>query len=45
MAVNGVAKDDWHVRREACRGGDDHHDVHGYSWKHKRKSFLAELFD
>jgi hypothetical protein len=23
----------------------DHHDDHGYSGKHKRKSFLAELFD
>ena len=37
------------VQREAYRGGgdhhDDHHDDHGYSGKHKRKSFLAELFD
>jgi len=35
------------VQREAYRGGghhDDHHDEHGYG-KHKRKSFLAELFD
>jgi len=37
------------VRREEYHGsGDhhgDHHDDHGYSGKHKRKSFLAELFD
>jgi len=37
------------VRREEYRSGDDHHgshhDDHGYSGKHKRKSFLAELFD
>ena len=37
------------VQREVYRGGDDHHgdhhDDHGYSGKHKRKSFLAELFD
>jgi hypothetical protein len=36
------------VQREVYRGDDhhgDHHDDHGYSGKHKRKSFLAELFD
>ena len=36
------------VRREGYHGGDHHgghHDGHGYSGKHKRKSFLAELFD
>jgi hypothetical protein len=36
------------VPREMYRGHghhDDHHDDHGYSGKHKRKSFLAELFD
>ncbi len=37
------------VRREEYRGSDhhhgSHHDDHGYSGKHKRKSFLAELFD
>ena len=36
------------VQREAYRGGghhDDHHEEHGYNGKHKRKSFLAELFD
>ena len=37
------------VQREVYRGGgdhhDDHHDDHGYSGKHKRKSFLADLFD
>jgi Zn-finger nucleic acid-binding protein len=37
------------VRREEYHGGgdhhDDHHDDHGYGGKHKRKSFLAELFD
>ena len=33
------------VRREEHHGSRDHHDDHGYSGKHKRKSFLAELFD
>ena len=37
------------VQREVYRGGgnhhDDHHDDHGYGGKHKRKSFLADLFD
>lgn len=36
------------VPREAYHGGDrhgGHHDEHGYFGKHKRKSFLAELFD
>ena len=36
-------------QRGQYRGSDDHHgdhhDDHGYSGKHKRKSFLAELFD
>ena len=35
------------AQREVYRGGehhDDHHDDHGYG-KHKRKSFLADLFD
>ena len=36
------------VPREAYRGDDHHgghHDDHGYHGKHKRKSFLSELFD
>ena len=36
------------VQREVYRGDDhhgDHGDDHGYSGKHKRKSFLADLFD
>jgi hypothetical protein len=36
------------LQREAYRGGghhDDYHGEHGYNGKHKRKSFLAELFD
>ena len=37
------------LQREVHRGDDDHHgghhDDHGYSGKHKRKSFLSELFD
>jgi Zn-finger nucleic acid-binding protein len=36
------------MQREVYRGDDHHdghHDDHGYSGKHKRKSFLAELFD
>jgi Zn-finger nucleic acid-binding protein len=36
------------VQREVYRDDDHHggrHDDHGYSGKHKRKSFLADLFD
>jgi len=36
------------MQREVYRSDDhhgDHHDDHGYSGKHKRKSFLADLFD
>ena len=33
------------AQRGQCRGSGDHHGDHGYSGKHKRKSFLAELFD
>jgi uncharacterized protein len=37
------------VRREEYHGDSDHHgghrDDHGYDGKHKRKSFLADLFD
>jgi Zn-finger nucleic acid-binding protein len=33
------------VQREVYRGSGDHHDDHDCQGKHKRKSFLADLFD
>jgi Zn-finger nucleic acid-binding protein len=48
VLAQGQARPQPLPREEYHGGGDhhgDHHGEHGYAGKHKRKSFLAELFD